>query len=75
MQSLTEPHLIILDWKEFSGGAFDELKGLCTKLGLHCGDAEQELYGSAMSDTYHIYVWTDKLPKEELEKFMYGEED
>ena len=69
------PSLIQLDWKDFSEEAKKQFKKSLERYNLHFGDAEQEYYGEAVSDTYMLYVFHRKLTKEELEKYFKFEDD
>jgi len=59
-----------LDWKEFSEEALNNLKAALDPFGLYVGDAEQEYYGQAVSDTYFLYISKAPLSKKELKKIL-----
>lgn len=60
---------IVLDYKEFSESAYEQVKEAITKLGFHIGDILEEYSGEKNGcDMYVLYISKKKLNKKELKE-------
>ncbi len=63
---------VIYDWKEIDldEEALKRLQQGLKKFGVYIGDAEDEVYGTAMADHRVFYISKKKIPKKQLEKLL-----
>jgi hypothetical protein len=66
--------MVILDWKQIQDESVVELQKALVPFGVHLGDAEKEYHGTAVSDTFILYVAKKKASRRAL-KGMLGMED